>query len=96
MSPTTPSITIPADLLPADGRFGSGPSKVRTDAVRALAEVGSSFLGPESGRIAKIVETEGAASPNAQARIKRIFLISRIELVLLLLVVIDMVVKPGA
>ena len=25
----SPDITIPADLLPADGRFGCGPSKVR-------------------------------------------------------------------
>ena len=60
------------------------------------AGVGSSFLGPESGRIANIVEAEGPESPNAQARIQRIFLVSRIELVLLLLVVINMVVKPGA
>jgi phosphoserine aminotransferase len=37
MSTGTPSITIPADLLPADGRFGSGPSKVRPEAVAALA-----------------------------------------------------------
>jgi uncharacterized membrane protein len=59
------------------------------------AGVGASFLGPESGRIANIVAAEGATSPNAIARIKRIFLVSRIELVLLLLVVIDMVVKPG-
>ena len=28
----TDTITIPADLLPADGRFGAGPSKVRLDA----------------------------------------------------------------
>src|ERR1700683_1867248 len=27
--PDTPDITIPAELLPCDGRFGSGPSKVR-------------------------------------------------------------------
>ena len=60
------------------------------------AGVGSSFLGPESGRIANIVEAEGPESPNAQARIQRIFLVSRIELLLLLLVVINMVVKPGA
>ncbi len=26
-----PALTIPADLLPADGRFGCGPSKVRTE-----------------------------------------------------------------
>lgn len=37
MSPATPAITIPADLLPADGRFGCGPSKVRPEAVAALA-----------------------------------------------------------
>ncbi|MBC7633412.1 phosphoserine transaminase [Aeromicrobium sp.] len=36
---------IPADLLPADGRFGSGPSKVRPAALEALAATGSSFLG---------------------------------------------------
>jgi phosphoserine aminotransferase len=38
-------IDIPAGLLPADGRFGCGPSKVPASAVQALAEVGSSFLG---------------------------------------------------
>ncbi len=37
VSATTPQITIPADLLPADGRFGCGPSKVRREAVAALA-----------------------------------------------------------
>lgn len=45
MSDTIPTITIPADLLPADGRFGSGPSKVRTQAVDALAATGSSYMG---------------------------------------------------
>ena len=40
-----PDIRIPADLLPADGRFGSGPSKVRPEAVTALAAVGQSLLG---------------------------------------------------
>jgi phosphoserine aminotransferase len=38
-------IRIPAHLLPADGRFGSGPSKVRPEAVAALATVGTSVLG---------------------------------------------------
>lgn len=31
---------IPAALLPADGRFGSGPSKVRREALLALADAG--------------------------------------------------------
>src|SRR3954452_6936173 len=33
----SPSITIPADLLPSDGRFGSGPSKVRPEQIAALS-----------------------------------------------------------
>lgn len=42
---TTPDIRIPADLLPADGRFGSGPSKVRREALDALADSGSRLMG---------------------------------------------------
>jgi phosphoserine aminotransferase len=41
----TPDITIPPALLPADGRFGCGPSKVRPEAVDALAAVSRTFLG---------------------------------------------------
>ena len=38
-------LTIPADLLPRDGRFGSGPSLVRPEQVDALAAVGRTVLG---------------------------------------------------
>ncbi len=38
-------IQIPADIKPADGRFGAGPSKVRTEALGALAATGDSLLG---------------------------------------------------
>ncbi len=41
----TPTIPIPEGLKPRDGRFGSGPGKVRPAAVRALAEVATSYLG---------------------------------------------------
>ena len=40
---TTP--TIPADLLPQDGRFGSGPSKVRPAQLDALLATGRDYLG---------------------------------------------------
>ena len=36
MASTTPDITIPADIKPADGRFGSGPSKVRPEQLEAV------------------------------------------------------------
>lgn len=39
------TIRIPDEIKPADGRFGSGPSKVRPEAVSALAEVATSYLG---------------------------------------------------
>jgi len=45
MSAPTPAITIPASLLPADGRFGCGPSKVRPEAVESLAKISQTYLG---------------------------------------------------
>jgi phosphoserine aminotransferase len=48
---TTPStttetaLTIPAELKPADGRFGCGPSKVRDDALARLASEGAKVMG---------------------------------------------------
>jgi phosphoserine aminotransferase len=42
---TDPDLVIPAELRPRDGRFGSGPSKVRPEQLAALASTGSSYLG---------------------------------------------------
>jgi phosphoserine aminotransferase len=39
------AITLPARLLPADGRFGAGPSKVRPEQVEALSAAGATLLG---------------------------------------------------
>jgi phosphoserine aminotransferase len=41
----TDFIAIPAEIKPADGRFASGPSKVRPEQVAALAASGASYLG---------------------------------------------------
>ncbi len=41
----TTGLEIPADLRPGDGRFGAGPSKVRVEALHALAASGSTLLG---------------------------------------------------
>ena len=57
--------------------------------------VGSLFLGPESGRLGKLIEAKGPEDAEVQSRMKRLFVISRIELAVLLIVVADMVVKPG-
>ena len=45
MAVSPEDIRIPAELLPVDGRFGAGPSKVRQEQVDALASVWQSYLG---------------------------------------------------
>ncbi len=45
MSVDPSTIAIPADLLPADGRFGCGPSKVRPEQLDALVAAGDTVLG---------------------------------------------------
>lgn len=44
-APASVPVAIPASLLPSDGRFGSGPSKIRSDAVAALAAAAPTYLG---------------------------------------------------
>ncbi|HEX3834402.1 MAG TPA: phosphoserine transaminase [Solirubrobacteraceae bacterium] len=45
MTQTTTELQIPADLKPADGRFGSGPSRVRPAQLRHLVDAGASVMG---------------------------------------------------
>src|SRR5580693_9636031 len=39
------TIVIPAELKPSDGRFGSGPAKIRPEQLAALADSGAAYLG---------------------------------------------------
>lgn len=48
--PDLPRIELPPEVLPADGRFGSGPSKVRSEALLELGVSGSSYLGTSHRR----------------------------------------------
>jgi len=52
-------LTLPAELLPKDGRFGSGPSKVRPEQVEYLASLGTTVLGT-SHRQAPVKNLVGA------------------------------------
>ena len=54
-----PEIVIPADLLPIDGRFGAGPSKVRPEQIQALVEKSVSVMGTSHRQ--KPVKNEVAA-----------------------------------
>jgi hypothetical protein len=62
--------------------------------------IGAGFLGPQSGKVKKLLAVTGdGAEVNvpavALARIDRIVLVARLDLVILAVVVVNMVVKPG-
>jgi uncharacterized membrane protein len=56
---------------------------------------GAFFVGPTSGKLAKDMGREVPDSPAVQAGIRKIFAISRIDQVVLIVVIADMVFKPG-
>ena len=94
--PASIVVVLAGVLLMFDGDWPWG----RTWIVLALIlyavtfAAGAGFFGPESGRIAKLIETHGPESPEAQARIRRILVLSRLDLILLFAIVYLMAVKP--
>ena len=57
---------------------------------------GAFFIGPEAGRLGELAAERDPADPEIQRRIRRIVAVSRIDLVVLVLVVAAMVFKPGS
>jgi uncharacterized membrane protein len=57
---------------------------------------GNFLIRPTAEKIAAAAAAEGPASPTVQALIARIFNISRVDQAVLVLIVADMVFKPGA
>src|SRR5215207_4655767 len=55
----TPQITLDPSILPADGRFGCGPSKVRPEQLEAIVAAGSRIMGT-SHRQAPVKQVVGA------------------------------------
>lgn len=46
----TEEITLPPDLLPSDGRFGSGPSRTRYEALADFGQVAPNYIGTSHRR----------------------------------------------
>ena len=57
---------------------------------------GAFYLGPETGRIGKLIEERGENDSEVLSRRERLLTVGRVELFLLVLVVIAMAAKPGA
>lgn len=62
----SPELVIPADLLPRDGRFGSGPSRVRDAQVQAIVDSQPRILGT-SHRQAPVKDLVGAVRAGLSA-----------------------------
>jgi uncharacterized membrane protein len=55
---------------------------------------GSLFLGPQAGKIGKLIEEHGENSPEVQDQIRRVLPVSRLDLLTLYSIVVVMVAKP--
>jgi uncharacterized membrane protein len=64
--------------------------------ILSTALFGSLFLGPEAGRLGKLSQERGPSDPEVKARIARLFMVSRIDLAVIVFVIAVMVYKPGA
>lgn len=64
--------------------------------ILSTALFGALFIGPEAGRLGKLSLERGAADAEVQARIKRLFVVSRIDQAVIIFVIAMMVFKPGA
>ena len=55
---------------------------------------GALYLGPQGSKLGKMMQTEGFTDAT-RAQFTRVLTVSRVETTLLLLVIVDMAVKPG-
>jgi uncharacterized membrane protein len=94
LTPSSFTAFVAGILLVADGPWSFGDDWVTIGlvlfAITFLAGFG--FFGPESGRLGKLI---AAGSPEAGPRLARLLLLTRLDLVLLFLIVFDMSVKPS-
>jgi uncharacterized membrane protein len=57
--------------------------------------IAAGYMSPETRRVAQLVGERGSTDALVLARIRRLLLVSRIELLILVAVILNMIVKPG-
>lgn len=83
-------------LVPAgDWDFGAPWVSYGFAGFLASFAIGAGFLGPQSGRLARLLAEQGAETPAARAAIARLTLVARLDALLLLSIVAVMALKPG-
>jgi uncharacterized membrane protein len=76
---------LPWDLWVILGLVGWGATFV----------TGNFFLGPTSKKLDEALEQKGQDDPGAHALMDRLLAVARVDQVVLVLVIVDMVIKPG-
>jgi uncharacterized membrane protein len=56
---------------------------------------GAFVIGPQSAKLGALAQERGPEDPEVQRGIERIFKISRVDVTVIVLIVVDMVLKPG-
>jgi uncharacterized membrane protein len=83
-------------VLMAKGDFGYGEFWTLFGVVGWAVSfvVGAAFLGPQGGKLGRLMETRGPDDPEVAARLDVIINVARADAVLVLLIAADMVAKP--
>jgi len=78
------------------GDWGYSPTWIQIGIAGWAASfvIGAGYLGPQAKRLAKMLEERPAEDAAVQALIQRILFVARMDSVLLLFIVLDMVAKP--
>jgi hypothetical protein len=61
----------------------------------ASAAIGALYLGPQGGKLEALLNEKGSTDPAALEQVRKVVLASRLDLLILIVVVADMVFKPG-
>lgn len=63
--------------------------------IAATIATGAGYLGPQMGKLAELIRTDGPDAASVQARIATILNVARIDSVVLILIIFVMVTKVG-
>ncbi|MGI9120051.1 MAG: DUF2269 family protein [Acidimicrobiales bacterium] len=83
--------------LVQQGDWGFGKPWVILGMLGIVATIatGAGYLGPQMGKLAKVIEAEGADAPSVRTKMKTILNVARIDIVVLVVIIFVMVTKVG-
>ncbi len=82
-------------VLEGNWSFGDPWVGIGFAGIIITALTGSLFFGPETRRIRELAESRGGDDAEVRRRLDRLITIGRVDILILVLVIFDMVFKPG-